>query len=100
MEAHQPGGLVLRVEAGFHQPVPNFAGSTVFGDLLEEVVVRVEKETKARTEFINVGPATARPLHIFHSVVNRESQLLQRGSAGFAYVITADGDGVEFGSKT
>ena len=95
VETHQPGALVFRAEPLFHYLRPDLARSAVFGDLLEKVVMGVEEEAEARAEFVDVETATARPLDVLDSIVEREGQLLQRGGTGFADVVSADGDGVE-----
>ena len=95
VEAHQPGALVLGAEALLHQAIPDFARGAVLGNLLEEIVVRVEEEAEARAELVDIEPAAPRPLHVLDAVVDGECQLLQRGRAGLANVIAADGNGVE-----
>ena len=57
--------------------------------------MRVEEEAEARAELVDIEAAAARPLHVLDAVVNGEGQFLQRGGAGFADVVAADGDGVE-----
>src|ERR1035438_10797130 len=87
MEAHQAGTIVLRAEAVFHQPIPDFAGGAVFCDLFEEVVVRVEEEAETRSEVVDVESASARPFDVFNSVVDGEGELLECSRARFANVI-------------
>src|SRR5580704_18567989 len=95
MESHQPGPLILRAETVLHQPIPDFARCAVLGDLLEEIVVRVEEEAEARAELVNIEAATARPFYVLDAVVYRERQLLQRSRAGLADMVATDGDRVE-----
>src|SRR6266849_9287737 len=95
MKSHQSSAVVLRSEAVFHQPIPDLAGGTIFGDFFEEIVVSVEEEAEARPEIIHIKAATSGPLHIFDAVINRECQLLKRGRAGFADVVARYRDGVE-----
>src|SRR5579872_6580655 len=99
MEAHQPCTRILRAEAVFHQPIPDFARRAELGDLFEKVIMGIEEEAQTRTKFIDVQSPTLRPLHIFDPVVNGESQFLQRGRAGLANVISTDRDRVEFWSE-
>ena len=99
VKAHQPGALVLRAEAFFHHPIPNLAGRAVFGDLLEEIIVRVEEEAEARTELVHIEAAPARPLDVLDAVIQSERQFLQRGRAGLANVVSADGNRVEAGRE-
>src|SRR5262249_60432651 len=99
MEAHQPGALLPGAEAVFHQAVPDLSRRAELGDLLKEIAVRVEEEAQAGPEFVHVKPAAPGPLHVFHAVIDGEGQLLQRGRAGLADVVSADGDRVEFGGE-
>ena len=69
VEAHQSGALVLSAETIFHDPRPDLAGGAVFGDLLKEVVVRVEEEAQPRPELVDIEAPAPRPFHIFNAVV-------------------------------
>src|SRR3984957_20686317 len=95
MKAHQPRALLLRAKTILHHPIPDLACRPVLGDLFKEIVVRVEKETEARAEFIYIKSTASRPFHIFHAVIQRESKLLERGRARLANVISADGNRIE-----
>src|SRR5215471_18002430 len=86
MEAHEPCALIFGAETIFHHPVPDLARSAVLGDLLEEIVMRVEEEAEAWAE-------------LFDTVIQRECQFLQRGRSGLADVVSADRNRVEAGSK-
>src|ERR1019366_8902961 len=95
VESHQPGALVLGLEAVLHQAIPDLTGGAVLREFLEEIVVRVEEKAEPRAELIHVESATARPFDVLDAIVDGEGQLLQRGRAGFANVITADRNRVE-----
>src|SRR5579864_4654196 len=95
MEAHQPGALGLRAETILHYAIPDLARGAVFRDLLKKIIVRVEEEAQARPEFVDIQSSPACPLHVFDAIVQRESQLLQRGRSRLANVIPADRNGVE-----
>ena len=84
----------LRAEAVLHQAIPDLAGGAVLGDLFEEIVMGVEEEAETRAELVHVETAAARPLHVLDAVVDGEGQFLQRGRAGFADVVAADGNRV------
>ena len=99
MEAHQPGTIVLRAEAVFHQAIPDLARGAILRNLFEEIVVRIEEETEARPEIVHIEAAAACPLDVFHAVVNRERQFLQRSRAGFPNVVSGDGNRVEARSE-
>src|SRR5262249_23277250 len=51
---------------------------------------------KLRCELIDRKAAADGPFDVFHAVAKGESELLDGGGAGFANVISADGDDVEF----
>jgi hypothetical protein len=95
MKAHQATAFVFRAETFLHQPVPDFSRCPVFGDLFEEIVVCVEEKAKPWAELVDVEAASARPLHVFDAVVDREGELLQRGGSRFSYVVTRDRDRIE-----
>ena len=65
-----------------------------FGDLLEEVVVRVEEERQPRREVVDVKPGGERRLDVGDAVGQREGELLDRGRAGLADVVAGDRDRV------
>ena len=62
------GARRLRSEALGHRLVPDAPRGAVFGDFLEEIVVRIEKERKARREIVHGEAAADAPLDIFDSV--------------------------------
>src|SRR5438132_11235 len=95
MKAQQPTALVLRSEAVFHHLIPDLACRPIFGNLFEEIVMRVEKKAEPRSELVHVKPAPPRPFHILHAVVKSERQLLECGRACLANVISADRNSVE-----
>ena len=75
--------------------IPDAARGAIFGDFLEEIVVRVEEKGKARREIVDVQAAAQRPFDIFDAVAQREGELLNGRRAGLANVIAADGNGIE-----
>ena len=99
MKAHQAASLIFRAEALLHQPVPDFSRCSIFGDFFKKIVMRVEKETEARAELVDVEAAPPRPLHVFDAVINSECELLQRGGSGLSYVVPGDGDRVKARSE-
>ncbi len=76
--------------------MPDAAGCAILGDLLEEITVRVKEKGKLRHEFIDVEAAAHSPFDVLKAVTERKSQFLNCGRAGFADVIAADRNGVEF----
>src|ERR1700693_3356666 len=95
MEAHQTGSVILGAETVLHQAIPDLARGAVFGDLFEEIVVRIEKKAEPRAEVVDVEATAARPLDVFDAVVDGEREFLQRGRSGLANMVAADRDGVE-----
>ena len=95
MEAQHLRALVLGAEALFHEARPHAARRTELGDLLEDVVVRVEEEGQARRECVNVEPRIDRGLHVGETVGERKGKLLHRRRAGLADVVSGDRDRVE-----
>jgi hypothetical protein len=79
VEAHQASAIVPGAETVLHQSIPDLARGAVFGDLFEEVVVRVEEEAEAGAEVVDVEAAAARPFDVFDAVVDGEREFLQRG---------------------
>ncbi len=61
-----------RAEAVAHDLGPHLARGPELGDLLEEVVVRVEEEAQALPERIHVQPGVKRCLHVGDAVGERE----------------------------
>ena len=94
VEAQLPRALVLGPESLAHDRRPELARGAVLGDLLEEVVVRVEEEGDARREAIHRQPRVDAVLHVLDAVAQRERQLLQRRRARLPDVVAAHGDGV------
>src|SRR5215471_8279418 len=95
MEAQSPRARISGFVALDHCLVPNAAGSAVLGDLLKEIVMRVEEKGKLRRELIDIQPSAHAPFNVFQSVAQRECQLLDGGRSCLANVIAADGNGVE-----
>src|SRR5436309_6569883 len=81
---------IVRVESLRHYPVPDFSGGPILRDLLEQIVVRVEKEREARRKIVHVETGAARPFDVLDAVVQGKRELLQGGGTGFANMIAAD----------
>ena len=56
----------------------------------------LKKKRKLRGEIVDVHAAAHAPFDVFDAVAQGERQFLNGGGAGFANVIAADGDGIEF----
>ena len=97
VEAKHPGARILRAEALAHDAGPEAAGGAEFGDLFDEVVVRVEEEREARGEAVDVETGVDGSLDVGHAVGQGEGDLLRGGGAGLAHVVAGDGDGVPIG---
>ena len=61
VEAQQLARLLLGAEALVHDPVPHAPRGAELGDLLEEVVVRVQEERQPRRELVDVEPGGDAP---------------------------------------
>jgi len=92
VEAELQRTLVLGAVLLAHVPRPDAPRGSIFGDLLEEVDVCVEEEGQARRKLVHVEAALDTSLHVGETVGERERQLLRRGAAGLANVISADRD--------
>src|SRR5260370_42565451 len=92
MKTQLYAALGLGAEPVAHQVRPNLARRPILGDLLEKVIVRVEKEAQPWREFVDVEASLERPLHVLHAVPQREGQLLHGGGSRFPNMITADGN--------
>ena len=95
VKAHPGGARILRAEALGHRAIPDAARRTIFSDLFEEVVMRVEEEREAWCEVIDGESAAERPLDVLDPIVEGEGEFLQRRRTGFADVVSGDGDGIE-----
>src|SRR6185369_6892223 len=74
---------VCRAEAVAHDVRPEASRGAEFGDLLEKVVVRVEKEREALTERVDVEIGGDRRFDVRHGVGECKGDLLNGGRAGF-----------------
>ena len=70
VEAQRPGARILARRSGRASSCPDAARGAVFGDLLEEIVVRVEEEGEARREVVDVR-GRARSAHSTYSMPSR-----------------------------
>jgi len=90
VEAQNGRTRIPTVESLCHHLVPDIASRTVFGDLLKEIIVRIEKEREPRCKRVDIETGSSRPFHIFDAVIESERQLLKRCRAGFADMVAAD----------
>src|SRR6266568_7340815 len=94
METHPGRALVLGAKALVAELVPDPPRRPELGDLLKEVVVRVEKEREPWSEVVEAQAAGQRVLRVRDPVGNRKGQLLHRGRARLANVVARDRDRV------
>ena len=94
VEAHQFACFLLRAKAGGHDVVPHAAACTELCNLFEEIVVSVPKETETRCNVVYIKPRIDCGLHVSNGVGQRKGKFLHRSRAGFANVITGNGNGV------
>ena len=98
VETEHPRARILRLEALAHQARPQAARGAEFRDLLEQIVVRIQEERKARGKVIHRQPARDGRLNVGDGVGQRKRHFLDRRRARLPDVITADGDGIPFRS--
>ena len=94
MEAEHHGFRVLRPETVAHEVGIEAARSSKFGDLLEEIAVRIKEEREPRSEIINVQASRLRSLDVRNGVGKGKRHLLHSCRSSFADVIPADRDGI------
>src|SRR5882672_6895795 len=75
-----------------HHLVPDLASCAVFCELFKEIAVGVEEERQTRRELVDIQTGATRPFDVLDAVIQGEGEFLKRGRAGFANVVTADGD--------
>ena len=97
VKAHQPRARIFCAKSFAHFARPDAARGPIFCQLLEKVVVGVEKEREARGEIVNVQPARDAPAHIFEAIRERERQFLRGGRTRFTNVVARNGNRVPFG---
>ncbi len=81
-------------EALAHHPRPEPPGRAELRHFLEEVVVRVEEEGEACCELVGRQPRRHGRIAVRDPVRERERELLDRGRAGLADVVSRDRDRV------
>jgi len=72
MEPQRPGARIFRFVTLDHGFVPDAASGAVFGDLFEEIVVRVEEKRKLRNEGVDVHAAAHAPFDVLEAIAQRE----------------------------
>src|SRR6267378_3357554 len=97
VETEHQGTRIFCSETFRHDAGPETAGGAVFGDFFQKIVVGIEEERKLRGEFIDAEPGVERSLDIGDAIGQREGDFLDGGGAGFADVVTGDGNGVPLG---
>ena len=94
VKAKAPGTFIFRFETLFHELGPESARGSEFGDLLEKVIVDVEKETESAGELIHIEPALDRRLHVGEAISERERDFLNSRASGFSDMVARYGDRV------
>ena len=97
MKAEPAGVLILGREALFHDPRPQAAGRSEFGDLLQKIHVHVKEEGETGSKLINCQPFAQHCFHVCDAVGQGEGYLLDRRTACLAHVVAADADGIPAG---
>ncbi|MPN03526.1 hypothetical protein SDC9_150756 [bioreactor metagenome] len=94
VEAEHLGSLFGDSEALLHDACPNLARRAELRDLFDKVVVRVEEEGEALSEYVRVLSGLDCRFDVGDAVGEREGHFLDRGGAGFTDVVAGDRDGV------
>ncbi len=94
VEPAHPGPRVLCPESLPHCLGPDAASGAELGDLLEEIVVRVEEKGEPRRELVDRQPRLDAVLHVLDAVAQRKGQLLEGCRAGLPDVVAGDRDRV------
>src|SRR6185437_5188565 len=90
VKPHHPGAGLAGLVPLAHVARPDAPGGTQLSDLLEEVVVDVPEEGKARGEAIDIETARDAALDVGKAIRERERELLGRRGARLADVIAGD----------
>ena len=90
VETHPPGSRTLRAKRLPHLTRPDPSRRAELGNLLEEIVVRVEKERESRRKLVDMQPALLRPADVLQPVGEGERELLRRRRPGLTDVISGD----------
>src|SRR5438132_10050644 len=77
-----------------HNARPQPARGAKLRNLFKQIVMRVEKERNAWSEFIDLQTRLECGFHVSDRIRDRESDFLNGGRAGFANVIAANRDRV------
>src|SRR4029077_1879024 len=81
VEPELPRTLVLGAVPFAHPSCPDPASGAKFGNLLEEIYVRVEEEREPRCEVVDAHASLDAGVDVRHAVREREGELLRRGRA-------------------
>src|SRR5262245_56316480 len=94
MGAQEQRPRVARMIALFDFPRPYASSRTEFGTFFEKITVHIEKERQPRREGIDGQASRHGLLHVSQTIVQRKRQFLDGRSAGFAYVVATNTDGI------
>ena len=91
----ETGGRVVGVESLAHQPGVEASRRAELGDLLEEIIMRREKEGETRSECSERNAGVNSPANVFQRIGKRERDFLYCGRTGLPHVIAGDRDRIE-----
>src|SRR2546423_14783174 len=94
MKSQPPGFFVFSLEAFSHDMRPQSSGRPEFGDLLKELVMRIEKERNLRCKVVYVQPGLDCRLHISDPVRQCKRDLLRCCATCLPNMVAADADRV------
>ena len=82
----RPAGAVLVS----HRLGPEDTRRPILGNLLEDIVMRIEEKAEPRREAVDLHPTHQTGIDVSESIRQRKGQLLDRRGAGLTNVIAAD----------
>src|SRR5678815_5633575 len=94
METQLERAFVCRTKALAHFSRPYTTRSSILRNLLEEIVVSVEKERNSGNEFVYIQPGFQAPVDVFQAIAQGEGEFLYRSRSRFTNVITTHRDGI------
>ena len=97
VEAKHLGFWIFGAETLLHDFCPDAAGGAELGNLFKQVVVGVEEERQARSEFINIHADLDGGVNVGDAVGQGEGDFLHGAGTGFTDMVAGDGDGVPLG---
>src|SRR6476659_10188982 len=94
MKSQHRRARIAGLETFTHNSRPKSPRGAILGNLLEQVVMGVEEERKARGKIINIQTSLQGCFNVSDTVRERESDFLHCSRTRFTYVVAANRDSV------